>query len=238
MKLGEVVQITLSTDRIRDSLPFYQTLGFQVVERSQTDPPWVLLTDGVILLLLGEDPSPFQGLTYFAADMQARIDAMEAQGMVFADKGHGPDIPYRAAFFDPNGFRVNLVQYAPGQIFQPDGQSFAKCGTFGELSIPTTNLEETAAFWEQFGFSRAAGVITEPYPWAILSDGLITLGIHQTRRFHERMLTYFDPAMGARLTELRAAGIEFEWEEQDPEGRTIYALAISPEGQGFFFFQE
>jgi hypothetical protein len=33
--------------------------------------------------------------------------------------------------------------------------------------------------------------MTQPYPWAILSDGLMLIGLHQTKNFSYPAVTYF-----------------------------------------------
>jgi len=104
------------------------------------------------------------------------------------------------------------------------------------LSIPTNDLESSLAFWKKLGF-QVTFQSDDPYPWAILSDSLMVLGIHQTTRFNRPALTYFSLDAAERITRLKAEGIPFESELTDQSGRVFNAIARAPDGQLFFLFR-
>ena len=47
-----------------------------------------------------------------------------------------------------------------------------------------------------------------PYPYAILSDGLMLIGLHQTNEFNYPVVTYFGINTEKRVQELEAKGVQ------------------------------
>jgi hypothetical protein len=102
-----------------------------------------------------------------------------------------------------------------------------------ELSLKTEDVEAAVAFWKPLGFACVAEG-RQPYSWAILSDGLIRLGFHQTRKLAKPTITYFAPDMPDRLEQLRRQGLNFVTDRKDNQGRRAGAMIVSPDGQLFF----
>jgi predicted lactoylglutathione lyase len=238
MKLGKRVSIITNTPDMDASLEFYKQLGYKALASGEEPSPWVQLSDGVILLLINQDEQPDRGLIYYADDMGERASQLEDEGLEFNHKREHDGYLQQVIFSDPNGLCVSLVQADHTIIPQPEGESYSKCGTFGEFSIPTQDLNASLAFWERLGFQRTGGDDAEPYPWAIVNDELITLGLHQTQDFNKFIITYFAADMAVRIESLRQKGLTFSWEHKDEQGLTTGARMESPGGQGFFLFQE
>ena len=66
----------------------------------------------------------------------------------------------------------------------------------------------------------------DPYPWGILSDEMIVLGLHQTDEFKGPCITYFEPDMGKRIEALKGKGLEI-----DENG-----ILVGPAGETLFLF--
>ena len=49
---------------------------------------------------------------------------------------------------------------------------------------------------------------TAPYPWAILSDGLAVVGLHQTTNFAVPTITFFASDMKEKIEKLEAGGLK------------------------------
>lgn len=71
------------------------------------------------------------------------------------------------------------------------------CGIFGEIALNIEDIEQEIKFWENIGF-RVGERFEEPYPWAIVTDGLFIIGLHQTDEFDKPALTYFAPDMAEK----------------------------------------
>ncbi len=236
-KAGEAVQISISVKNLKESLPFYRKLGFQWVSgRQEGEHPWVLLSDGTVHIVLSQNPFPSPALTYFAADMEERVRFLQQAGIPFNDLTRREGKLVHAVLQDPNQVGITLIPFDTRDIPRPKGASLSRCGNFGELSIPTGDLASTLAFWKKLGF-RVTFRSDDPYPWAILSDSLMVLGIHQTTRFNRPALTYFSTDVAERITRLKAEGIPFESVSTDRDGRVFNAIARAPDGQLFFLFR-
>jgi catechol 2,3-dioxygenase-like lactoylglutathione lyase family enzyme len=237
MKLGEYVQIIVSTPDLEESLPFYKRLGFKVLAQDKQPNPWAQITDGVLILQLNQGQESFSGLTYFASDMEARVAKLEAEGLSFAKKRELDGKFHQAIFFDPNGCGVSLINADHSQMPKPERESFSKCGFFGEFSIPTEDMKASMAFWEGLGFRRTDGDDVEPYPWAIMVDDLMVVGLHQADDFSEIIITYFAKDMIERIENLRGEGVEYVWEKKDKQGHVAGVRIEAPDGQSFYLFQ-
>lgn len=251
MKLGEATQIAVGTNDIKTSFDFYKKLGFEKIKEDTLPYPWIQISDGSILILLNQDGQKYIGLHYFARDMDKKVSQLEKMGIRFAQKTQPKGKPFQAIFLSPDSLGVNLISYNPTDMYQPEGftlrnfpkEDFAKpekypnpkCGIFGEFCHPVKDLKKSIEFWEKLGF-EALSVNQQPYPWAILSDGLNILGLHQTKDFDYPAITYFAPDMGDRIKKLKEEGIDTITEWKGEGGSTNNVIVTTPEGQKFFLF--
>ncbi len=74
--------------------------------------------------------------------------------------------------------------------------------------------------------------MTTPYPWAIVSDGLMLIGLHQTKDFNYPAVTYFGLNTEKRVQQLKEKGIT---NFTDMMGKNNVILKTW-EGQHFFLF--
>lgn len=234
MKLGKSVQIAVCTSNLDDSIPFYAILGFKKIDEDVRPNRWMLITDGVVQILLNESSQRYTALYYSSEDAEVRCVALENEGVRPYARINAPGEPFQALYFDPSRFGIMLLKH--DTYFLPDGVSFAKCGRFGELSIQVSDLPFSANYWLHLGFSVAYHT-AEPYPFAVLTDGLMNIGLHQTKNFTQPTLTYFSPESAAIIAALKAEGLRFEQEIPDAHGVITHAVLYSPEGQAFFIFE-
>lgn len=82
-------------------------------------------------------------------------------------------------------------------------------GRFLEISSPTTDIAAALAFYEALGFTQLSVNETWPHPYAVVTDGRLFLGLHQTS-LASPLLTYVQPDLASRLSELRRHGIDCE----------------------------
>ena len=127
----------------------------------------------------------------------------------------------RYLFQSPDGLNIKLVTYMDGfsqpagptmltmpqqDYFNPDKYVNKTCGFFGEFAHPVTNLEKSISFWENLGF-KAISKFSVPYPWAIITDGIAVVGLHQTKQFSLPTITYFAKDMKEKIENLKLEGI-------------------------------
>jgi predicted lactoylglutathione lyase len=221
-KLADVSAITINSPDLEKSLKFYQQLGFSEIYRNDFPFPWIQVSDGVLLIMLRYGKEPYIALTYYVKELDKVVNELEGEGIVFTEKPKGDEMIKRYLFKSPDGLNVSLVTFVEG-FYQPAGpgmlrmppQDYSKpekyvnktCGLFGEFAQPVKDLEHSLPFWEKLGF-KVMTKFTSPYPWAILSDGLNVIGLHQVTHFTQPTITYFAADMKDKVEKLKASGVE------------------------------
>jgi catechol 2,3-dioxygenase-like lactoylglutathione lyase family enzyme len=104
------------------------------------------------------------------------------------------------------------------------------------LCYPIENLETSLDFWRRLGFRRVKGSKL-PYPWAVISDGLITLGLHETRQLKKAGLVYCSSDRNERMEQLRQEGFVFAGELPSPDVGMGRAYIEAPDGQLFLLME-
>jgi catechol 2,3-dioxygenase-like lactoylglutathione lyase family enzyme len=241
MKLGKAVQINIGVSDLEGSLAFYKTLGFQLIDDSTEPYPWARLTDGQNLVLLNQDGNIYIGLVYFSKDAPRRIAKMEDKGIEFVQRREQDGQLFMAIFVGPGGLVVGLINHDPSEMPEPGGLPKSRCGTFGEFAISVDDFQLAAEFWSDLGFT-SLHESQDPYPWGILSDEMMVLGLHQTDEdgefaFSGPAITYFAPDMADRIAGLKKDGITFANEMPDENGLVNNASLRGPDGELFFLFE-
>jgi len=222
MKLGDYIQISTTVSDLAVALAFYVKLGFKQVANA-------VVTDGSlnILLLTGNSPSP--ALSYAGSD----IEQVKALGIPLEEDDN------TAVFVDPNGLHVTLTT-EKSNVPMPGGTPMtrtplSRCGKFGEFAVPCKDIQASIAYWEKLGYERLY-YAEEPYPWAILSDGLFVLGLHQTTDFAGPHITYFAGNMAERIENLKADGFTLTAIPPEVDDKVVNAVFTAPGGQKIFLF--
>lgn len=236
MKLGTSLEVSLSVKSLPEALEFFNRLGFRKFNDPYDDPhPWIILSDGVIHLGLHQETLPSPSLVYFSDRFAECAAHLEQLGIPLVHRMESDGRVLALGFEDPNGQAVGVVDLMGQEIPAPVGPTELPIGKFGEYSIPTADLSRSVAFWKQFGFDGQT--YDQPYPWGILSDGLITIRLHQTDQFHQKTLSYFAKDMPERIRALREEGIVPTWEGKNEQGVVVNAQIKSPDGQPLYLFE-
>ncbi len=212
--------------------------------------PWAVVSDGRLYFGLHQQDFSSPTLSYFGLGILSERTAHLAKLGVNLDNIQkleriqglqNSELLYRvkfisAEFESPEGQRVLLADISSDVETTPKGRVFfSKYETSNELSLNTEDVNAAVAYWEKPGFECVA-TGDQPYPWATISDGLIRLGLHQTAKLTQPVITYFAPDMPDRLKRMRRRGIKFVTEHKDKKGRRVGAVVQSPDGQLFFLF--
>jgi catechol 2,3-dioxygenase-like lactoylglutathione lyase family enzyme len=83
-------------------------------------------------------------------------------------------------------------------------------GRFLEYSIATPDIQASLAFYLKLGFSQAEAGEAWSYPYAVVTDGRIHLGLHQHPR-PAPALTFVKPDLLRHLAVLESLGVDFEF---------------------------
>ena len=226
-KLGEVTAITITSPELDKSLEYYQKLGFKEVMRSDFPFPWIQVSDDALLIMLRLDKKPYCALTYYTKDIEQRIKTVEDAGIAFTEKPKDTDMIKKYVLQSPDGLNISLVHIPDGisqppgptmltmpqqDYFNPDKYVNKTCGLYGEFAHPVKDLEHSISFWEKLGFI-AVSKFTAPYNWAIITDGLAVIGLHQTSNFSYPAITFFASDMKDKIEKLKQNGLDNFLEE-------------------------
>ena len=243
--LGEITALTIATPDLEVSLAFYKLLGFKELYRAEWPFPWIQITDGVLLIMLKKGAEPYLALTYYVKDIIGTAKLLEAKGLQFDSKPKKGDKVQRYLLVAPDGLNISLVgsidgfaqpkgpgmlQMDPQDYFKPSKYVNKVCGLFGELAQPVADLAISIEFWKLLGFLPVSEY-KDPYNWAILTDGLSVIGLHQSNRFSTPAITYFAADMKAKVEKLKAIGVKVV-KEESPGSVEI----LTPEGQQVFLY--
>jgi predicted lactoylglutathione lyase len=206
-KLGEFVQITLGVKELEKTSSYYEILGFKKLDSGNEPWPWILYTDGENLIHLNIDGNIYTGLTYFDKEMKRNIDRLEKAGINFIKKSE-VEGNVLGIFKTPDGFMVGLVN----SIRRKEDYNFTdinfKLGNAMELSYSVKDLKDSLNYWNDLGF-KAKGTYDHPYPWAIIQDGLITIGLHQSEEIPKRPITtYFSKNQTPIIKKIKEKGLK------------------------------
>lgn len=252
MNLGEASLITIGVKDLKSSLNFYKQLGFRILEQSERPNPWAQITDGRVVLLLNKDNSSYISLTYFCIDARERALKLQQNGLRFHYISGPEKKLFQGIFVSPDNLAVNLMNLDPSKMFQPNQPTLreipveqlkkpeaypnTRLGAFGEFSHPVKALIPSIEFWSQLGF-KPLSINEEPYPWAIMSDGINLLGLHQSKDFDFPAITYFAPDMARRIEWIRKEEVSEIFAFRSDEGaKARNAVLKTPENQHLFLF--
>ena len=118
-------------------------------------------------------------------------------------------------------------------------------GQFLEISLHSTDLVRSIAFYEELGFTELSVGEIWSHPYAVISDGRLHIGLHGYE-FESPALTFVRPHLSDEVDDLKARGIRFaflktgddEFNElgfHDPGGHMVAVLearTYSPPGFG------
>ncbi len=219
--LGDVVVINMTTPDFEVSSAFYKRLGFSELMRSDFPFPVMFLSDGAVMILMRKMDHPFIGLTYFVYDLDPVLAELAQRGVETEELAAPSKVMRRIRIVAPDNHNISLVTHLPG-IEQPQGNTMlstppADCtkpelytnqaiGMFGEFSHCVKDLELALEFWQKLGFFIMSKN-TSPYPWAIIADGMMTVGLHQDKEFVPRP-TFFSSDAREKIAKLKAEGLD------------------------------
>ncbi|HMC98497.1 MAG TPA: hypothetical protein VKH37_00035, partial [Ferruginibacter sp.] len=132
-------------------------------------------------------------------------------------------------FTQPTG--ITLLTMNPIDFAFEEKYPNKQCGAFGEFCHPVADLDKSIAYWKKLGFNVKTKM-TSPYPWAIVTDGKMLIGLHQTKDFDYPAITYFGLNTEKRVQALKEKGLKNFNEKM---GKNNVSL-VTFEGQHFFLF--
>ena len=81
-------------------------------------------------------------------------------------------------------------------------------GRFLEISVHAPDVLASLAFYEELGFSQVTTGEAWPYPYAVVTDGRLGIGLHQHELQQSPLLSFVLPDLRAHLDEIEGLGVE------------------------------
>lgn len=234
---GRFLEISLYTPEIRESLAFYESLGFVQARVGEVfRHPYAVVTDGRLFLGLHGEPAPSPALTFVMPRLMHGIDQLEQLGIEFEDLKLGNEVFNRARFRDPSGQCVNVVEARTFSPPQFDTQPSTTCGYFAEFGLPAREPGPMKVFWEALGFV-AWEEESEPFARTAITSDHLNLSLYRSRAFRHPLLTFEDRDMRERLARLKERGLRLSDEMPDTLDESCNAILVAPEGTRLLLLQ-
>lgn len=230
LMFGRFLEISLHAPQIRDSLAFYESLGFvQAPVGEALAHPYAVVTDGRLFLGLHEQAIASPALTFVMPRLMQGIDQLERLGIELEDMQLGNEVFNRIGFRDPSGQRVNVFEARTFSPPQFETRPATTCGYFSEFGVPAREQGRMRAFWEALGFV-AWDEQAEPFARTAITSDHLNLALYRSRAFRQPVLTFEDPDMQERLARLKERGFQLAEEMPDGLDESCNAILVAPEG--------
>src|SRR4051794_24972228 len=145
--LGRFHEISLQTADIRESVEFYERLGFTQASANDTwTHPYGVLTDGRVFIGLHQRRFPSPALTFVHAGVAEFANTLEGRGIELETRHTSEESFNEIAFRDPDGQSVLVLE---ARTYSPPTRSADEtslCGYFTEISMPSADFERAREF--------------------------------------------------------------------------------------------
>ena len=230
--LGRFHEISIATADIRESVEFYESLGFTQAPTTDTWPhPYGVLTDGRLFIGLHQRRAPTPALTFVLPGVAGQLSTFENHGVALTVRRTGDEVFNEIGFLDPFGQPVAVLEARTYSPVAREAHEVSLCGYFSEISMPARNFETARVFWEPLGFV-ATQEVEEPYAHLSFTSDYLDIAFHRPRTFDVPLLVFRDSHMPARIAQLRDQGVRMSDSLELPRGLDPNANALieSPDG--------
>jgi catechol 2,3-dioxygenase-like lactoylglutathione lyase family enzyme len=205
--LGRFLEFSLSTSDIQASLDFYRKLGFSEAQVGETWPhPYAVVTDGRIHVGLHQQQVTEPTLTFVKPQLLKHLEILEARGIEFEYRRLGNDVFNEAAWRDPDGHLLRLIEartFSPSK--RPSTQT-SQCGYFVQLALPSADLEAGKAYWENLGFV-GMDELDDRLPHVACTSDFIDLGLYESGSLRRAGLRFEVDDVAVALAAVGMAGV-------------------------------
>ncbi len=235
--LGHFHEVGLETADIRESVEFYERLGFTQATTSDTwQHPYGVLTDGRLFLGLHQRRAPSPRLTFVRPGIAEHLADFAARDIELTVCHTGEEIFNEIGFSDPFGQSVSVLEARTYSPVTRRPTEVSLCGYFGEISFPVSDFETAKTFWEPLGFV-ATEEVESPYLHLPLTSDTLDIAFHRPRTHDAPLLVFSDPDMPARIARLRELGVAVSSELPRGVPAGANAIVAAPEGTALLLLQ-
>lgn len=231
--LGRFLELSVQTRDIRESVAFYERLGFtQCAAGDVWSHPYGVLTDGRLVIGLHQYRFPSPSLTFVHADIAKHAAQFTRDGFELAFQRLEPEVFNEIGLRDPSAQMIAVLEARTYSPCARGRDEPSLCGDFVGYSIPTRDFAKSRSFWDRLGFVVGDEEIEDPYVHVEATSDALDLAFHRPR-FSDRPLCVFRAEdMARRLDVLEAAGYTRSPELPALLDPAKHALIETPEGLG------
>jgi hypothetical protein len=237
--IGKFLEISVHAPAIRESLAFYESLGFVQASVGEAWPhPYAVVTDGRACIGLHAAPLPLPALTFVLPELARGLEQLRARGITFEQELLGNEVFNQAWLREPGGHAVAIWEartWSPPHLEGPPAGG-GSCGYFSEYGLPARDLRAACEFWEPLGFV-ALEPQALPLSRTILTSDLLNIGLYRSRALRQPVLTFEDADMRERLSRLRERGFSVSDAMPDSLDEHCNGALIAPEGTQLLLLQ-
>jgi len=227
---GRFHEISVATADIRAAVEFYEQLGFTQAPTTDTWPhPYGVLTDGRLFIGLHQRRAPSPSLTFVQPGLARHVGELEQRGIDLTLRRTGEEVFNEIGFSDPFGQAVTVIEARTFSPVNRDPAEVSRCGYFGEFSMPVVDFDAAREFWEPLGFV-ATDESDDPYVHLTLTSDHLDIAFHRPRTADVPLLVFRDPAMPARIEQLRSLDVPLSREVPRGLDARRNAMLESPDG--------
>ncbi|MCO6465903.1 MAG: hypothetical protein J5I53_04725 [Bradyrhizobiaceae bacterium] len=235
--LGDPTRIVLSCKNVIQSMAWWSRLGFTPTPGNTARPDSAItLADGQVVITLVKDNLPSPILMFASNDVRMLKDSLDSLRILTTYDVMGPTLG-ELRLRSPSGVHMAVRPSTMEPRIPTSGDSNIVCGKLTEISVDVADfpLSKEQRFWEVLDFSvERSGV--KPYPFAVVTDGYVHIGLHEMRDIPSVAFTYFASNMVERIDRLKKSGITFVDEYKNAEGAVEHVYIESPDGQLVMLF--
>jgi len=225
--------IQTPTNKLENSISFYEKLGFKMISRENL----ILYTDGKAIIEINPDRFARAGIKLYKQSWENEISKLKEITTL-------TNLPNGYLFSDPSGVWIYLIESEAEPKYKIEDSSFSVLGNFAGLSFETTDIQKSYSIYEILGFTKGMGSI---------ENGFVTLSHNENftialmkplscpHLFFNPSMTYFNGKNNLAVIEnIRKLNIPITEEITyfNKEGIVDNIIIRDPGGYGFFIFSD
>jgi hypothetical protein len=182
-------------------------------------------------MILVDSKEDYLGIAYVTEDMAQSMDALQSAGLSPVVTSRNETSPSQVIVQIKESMIISVSLSNKDSGFENGGKVLldileqveteplpnAICGIFGELALNVTDLNKSIESWQELGYVLSEEM-KSPYPWAVLTDGLCVVGLHQTTDFDKPSITYFGHDVAQKIKDLKTRGVDIRNMESTSSG--------------------
>ena len=197
----------------QDLQKHYLNLSYKVIIETAS---FTLMSDNSLNILLSKDKALNQNqysIVYFTDCLETKKKFLRKQNIYY-----NPTVIFNCETVHlniANKIKIYVIEYRSklklnhklimlNELQPQEHEHYPNnlCGLYGEISFAVRDLKPIIISLNKLGFKTVVDTVGH-YPWAILTDGLTIIGLHQTNNFSKPTITYFAVDMLERIQKLK-----------------------------------